>query len=101
VTNVPSQALYLMNHSFVRAQSAAMAKRLLTSFPDDTRRLTQAYLLTLGRPPTAAEHTRAERYLRGDTEGLTRVSNPRPSAESVWSTFCQALFASAEFRYLR
>jgi hypothetical protein len=102
VTNVPSQALYLMNNSFVRAQSDAMAQRILTASLDDGQRLTQAYLLTLGRPPTEAERTRAKQYLDADGERITRVSNPAPAAqEQTWSNFCQALFACAEFRYLR
>jgi hypothetical protein len=99
VTNVPSQALYLMNNSFVRTQAAAMAERVLAAPVMD--RIAYAYQLALCRPPTDAERLRADRYLRGDTDGLQRVSNGNASSAEAWATFCQALFACAEFRYLR
>jgi hypothetical protein len=95
-TNVPSQALYLMNNSFVREQAAAMAKRLLAMPGSEQARLTAAYRLALGRPPTPAEYQRADRYIRE-----THAALPSPTAEVPWASFCQALFACAEFRYLR
>ena len=84
VTNVPSQALYLMNNAFVIAQSQAMAKRILAA-------------------PTEAESKRADQYLRAEARGLIPAkSGGIPEApETSWATFCQALFACAEFRYLR
>jgi hypothetical protein len=102
VTNVPSQALYLMNNSFVREQAAAMSKRILAaplSYPD---RITLAYQLALCRPPTTDERTRADRYLLSEARSLIPVKNGRTNdaADLSWSTFCQALFACAEFRYL-
>ncbi|MEQ1861577.1 MAG: PSD1 and planctomycete cytochrome C domain-containing protein [Chthoniobacteraceae bacterium] len=89
VTNVPSQALYLMNNPFVREQSAALAKRVLAAKKDQPQRIELAYQLALGRGATPAETERARGYIaeHGDDLG--------------WTTFCQALFASAEFRYLR
>ncbi len=101
VTNVPSQALYLMNNSFVRTQATAMAKRVLTAPIAEAKRIDYAHLLALGRPATAAERTRAEKYLNADGEGLIRAANPSAANEQTWATFCQAFFACAEFRYLR
>ena len=103
VTNVPSQALYLMNNAFVIAQSQAMAKRILATPLDYPRRIDLAYRLTLSRLPTEAERARADRYLRAEAKGLIPVKSgsiPEASVAS-WATFCQALFACAEFRYLR
>jgi hypothetical protein len=99
VTNVPSQALYLMNNGFVRTQAAAMAKRVLAAPAID--RIGLAYQIALSRTPTDAERLRADRYLRGDTGGLQRGSNASAASAENWATFCQALFACAEFRYLR
>ena len=101
VTNVPSQALYLMNNSFVRTQAAAMAKRVLAAPVPDAHRIAYAYQLALGRAPTDAERLRADRYLRGEADGLTQVSNASSASDQSWAAFCQALFACAEFRYLR
>lgn len=89
VTNVPSQALYLMNNEFVREQSAALAKRVLAGKPEAAQRIDLAYQLTLGRAATPEESERAQRYVAEHGSDLG------------WTTFCQALFACAEFRYLR
>jgi hypothetical protein len=89
VTNVPSQALYLMNNKFVRDQAAALAKRILAEKSDSAQRIDLAYRLALGRPATAEENVRAQHYVAEHT------------GQQGWNTFCQALFACAEFRYLR
>ncbi len=103
VTNVPSQALFLMNNSFVREQAAACAKRILATPLDYPQRIRLAYTLTLNRPPTDAEVARANQYLVGEARALIPVKNGsrEVASETSWATFCQALFACAEFRYLR
>ncbi|MEI6342114.1 MAG: PSD1 and planctomycete cytochrome C domain-containing protein [Verrucomicrobiota bacterium] len=63
-TTVPTQALYLLNSSFVRNQAVALAERLLADAqPSDAHRIRQAYLLTLGRPPRHHEITRSRRFI--------------------------------------
>ena len=101
-TNVPSQALYMMNNDFVRAQSAAMAKRILATTLDYQSRLNLAYHLTLGRPATDAERKRADQYLLSEARALVPLKDGNKDSAGLlaWATFCQALFASAEFRYL-
>ena len=103
VTNVPSQALFLMNNPFVREQSAAMAQRILAAPLDHAGRIRFAYELALGRPPTEGERARAESYLLNEARGLlpVKAGDKSGAATLSWSTFCQALFASAEFRYLK
>ena len=103
-TNVPSQALFMMNSPFVTAQSRALAKRLLAMTQyDHGQRIIMAYMLTLSRPPTPAEAARSEQYLTAFTPHSDSAASPAPgaSAETAWATFCQALFACAEFRYLK
>jgi hypothetical protein len=102
VTNVPSQALYMMNNDFVRAQANAMAKRILATNLDYPSRLNLAYHLALGRPSTEAERKRADQYLLTEAKAMIPLTGGKSgeAAELAWSTFCQALFASAEFRYL-
>lgn len=102
-TNVPSQALFLMNNEFVIDQSRAMAKRILATPLPYERRIALAYELALARLPTATERARADRYLRAEATGLIPIKNGSvPEASEVaWATLCQALFACAEFRYLQ
>ena len=95
VTTVPSQALFMLNSPFVQENAAALAKRFQGTSADPKERITAAYFTALSRPPTAAEVARAETYLK--TQAAQRGQTP----ESAMTTFCQALFASAEFRYLK
>ena len=103
VTNVPAQALYLLNNSFVRDQATALAKRVLAQPVPHEQRITLAYEYALGRPPSDAERARAEQYLLSEGRGLLPVKGGKVDDASLasWSTFCQALFACAEFRYLK
>lgn len=102
-TNVPSQALYLMNNEFVIEQSKALAHRISTVPGIDHKgRITLAYELALCRPPTDAERARADVFLRDEVKGLIALNKGKvpAAAEAAYATFCQALFASAEFRLL-
>ncbi|MGO9464232.1 MAG: DUF1549 domain-containing protein [Isosphaeraceae bacterium] len=99
-TSGPTQALYLMNSPFVIRQAEAAANRLCAARSDDDARIEAAYLLFLARSPTETERNRARdflaNFLTGDSPGKT--GGDRPGA--AWAAFCQALYASAEFRYL-
>ena len=103
VTNVPAQALFLLNNTFAREQAAAMAQRILSAPLSHPQRITFAYELALGRRPSDAERARAESYLLNEARGLIPIKAGRKdaAAELSWATFCQALFACAEFRYLK
>ncbi|MGE3776083.1 MAG: DUF1553 domain-containing protein, partial [Pirellulaceae bacterium] len=89
VSTVAPQALFLMNHPFVLAQSQAAAERLLRDLPQasDGERLAEAFQRTLGRAPRPAEATAAAEFLT-DSQGS-------------WASLFQALFASVDFRYAR
>jgi cytochrome c553 len=95
-TSGPSQALYLMNNPFILRQAEAAAERLRTSGGGADGRIKAAYLRFLSRNPTAGETERARDFLArfpASKEG----GDPKRSA---WTAFCQALYASAEFRYI-
>ncbi len=95
-TTGPSQALYFMNGAVVSRQADALAERVCSFDRDDARRVDRAYRLVLARPPSASERDRALAFLR-DFAIRAGGADPRRAA---WSALCQALFASAEFRYL-
>jgi mono/diheme cytochrome c family protein len=76
-TTVPTQALYLLNSSFVRQQSLALAERLLAKPnrpPGDGIR--EAYLLALGRAPSPQEAARAEAFLADFAASASRDFAP-------------------------
>jgi Protein of unknown function (DUF1553)/Protein of unknown function (DUF1549)/Planctomycete cytochrome C len=87
---VAPQALFLMNHPFVRTQARHAARRLLAEAGlDDEGRVDRAYRLTLGRPPTEPE-------LRIGVGFVSQAETP----EETWATLFQALFSSIDFRYV-
>jgi Protein of unknown function (DUF1553)/Protein of unknown function (DUF1549)/Planctomycete cytochrome C len=101
-TTVAPQALYLLNDPFVRGQSLALAERLRQPTElDDAGRIQRAYRLTMSRTATPKEIERAKSYLT-EYEAEARAIEPRTDPKTAaWTSFCQALLGSAEFRYLR
>ncbi len=85
---VAPQALFLMNHPFILEQSKAATARLLAGTKADERIL-RAYRLTLGREPTSGEVAVTRKFLA-----------IRPDENAAWTLLFQALFASADFRYV-
>ncbi|MFC1759271.1 DUF1553 domain-containing protein [Planctomycetota bacterium] len=97
VTTVPTQALFMMNSSFVAEQSRAAAQRLLDQSKNDRARIVAAYRRTVSRTPTDDEIKKAIQYVTSVNKGDNR---DRQEAElAAWTEVCHALFASAEFRY--
>jgi hypothetical protein len=84
-STVAPQALYLLNHPFVRLQSRAAARRLAIE-PDPVLTL---WMQALGRPPSAGERTQAELHLRGAT-----------ALEDALAELAQAVFGTLDFRTL-
>ena len=93
-TNVPAQALYLLNNDFVLAQAEKFAARLAEQAPAGGRqRIALAYAMALGRRATPAEIDKASAFL----ERRPPLGGP---TDKAWRDLCLALFASAEFRFL-
>ena len=91
VTTVPTQALFLLNSDFVITQARGLAERL--SSMDEDARIDHAFRLLFARSPSSGERARTRTFLsdclRNEESGI-----------EAWITVCQALLASAEFRYL-
>jgi hypothetical protein len=93
VTTIASQSLFFMNNSLVEECAQNAAERLLAEKCDDEKRVRLAYLRVLAREPAREEIA--------DTLAFLKSLNRDGSTRYRWSTFVQALLASAEFRYLR
>jgi len=96
-TNVPVQALYLMNSPFVQARANGLADRLMRDAGDDAERIRRAFLLCYSRAPDADEAKMAASFLErvkmlaGDDENRRR---------QLLAACCQSLLSTAEFRNL-
>jgi len=102
-TNVPAQALYLMNSPFVKDRAAKISEELLGKSrasgetavePDDNAICVAAFRQILGRQPAENETTRMVGYVR-------ELTTDQPESRSkAWIEAIQALLASTEFRML-
>ena len=96
LSTVAPQALFMMNHPFVRAQAKLTAERLLDdSQPKEAQRIDHAYLRILGRHATAKEIALSQKFLKSVIE---TTENGRGEA---WTQMVQSLFSTIDFRYLR
>jgi hypothetical protein len=100
VTNVPPQALALLNDPFVLDQARVWAKGL-TAQRDDAvdARIGRMFLRGLGRPATETELANW-RALAGEFAARHGAKDVLGS-EAVWTDVAHALFNLKEFVYLR
>ncbi len=91
-STIAPQALYLMNHPFVREQCAAAAA-LWVALPGTVeQKVDQAYRSILGRHPSAGENAVARQFLADRSTGIDGTSS--------WEALFHALFSSADFRFV-
>ena len=101
-TNVSTQTLYLRNSPFVAEQSKHTARRVLNRGPiGDGERIEYLYRLAVSRPPSPEELQSALAFLASAQAKLAsdQAEGPDPQL-ATWAALAQAMFASAEFRYL-
>jgi hypothetical protein len=89
VSNVPAQALTLMNDPFVVQQSVDWAKRALQDSDNSQKRIQEMYVAAFARQPTDGELELAMEFV-GDETDIDR-----------WSAFAHALINTKEFIFLR
>ncbi len=102
-TNVPSQSLYLLNNAQVQSLSDDFARRVYDSAKDNPGRITNAYWIAFGRPPSAQENQATRTFFSEYAQDAAKAKTAKDGKDVsmyAWSAFCQALIASAEFRYL-
>ena len=96
VSTVAPQALYMMNHVFVRTQARLTAERLLSeSHVSVAKRVDHAYLQILGRYATETEVALSQQFLKSVTD---TTENHEIGA---WTQMVQSMFLTIEFRYIR
>jgi hypothetical protein len=110
VTNVPAQALYMLNSPTLATAAQRLAERVLKANDavgtNPAQRVQYAYGLVFGRVPSEAERQAAHDFFSrfpGEVQGSevgSAASNKKNESIAAWTSFCRALFASAEFRYL-
>ncbi len=102
VSNVPAQALILLNDPLVVEQSRKWGERALNAVPGSSpdavqKRTVWMYLSGLGRQPTEKESTAAAAFLMSRTEESS-ISTEDPD---LWAEFAHVLVNTKEFIFLR
>ncbi|MFM7116227.1 MAG: DUF1553 domain-containing protein, partial [Planctomycetota bacterium] len=97
VSNVPAQALILMNDPFVLEQAERWARRLLEVQEDAETRVNRMFVKAIGRPPTAEE---LERCLRFVTQDVSAESTAGQGELEAWRDLAHVLFNMKEFAFV-
>jgi hypothetical protein len=97
-SNVPAQALALMNDPFVVQEASRWAKRLLTQKNlNSQQRIRQLYETAFARLPTSEELKAALNFL---SRQETLYGNG-PDDSRAWADLCHVLFNVKEFIFIR
>lgn len=105
-SNTPDQALFMLNNPFVLEQCDALASKILKVASTNQEQVTQAFRFVYGRDATDEERKAAMEFFRSGKQVQAKgkrsgsQTNLDQQAMQTLSQFCQALFCSAEFRFL-
>jgi len=91
-TTVPQQQLFVLNSPFMVEQARSFAKRLQGEGADDAERITRAFRLAYGRPPSQREQDLGLAYLSLEETETNKLSR--------WERYAQVLLGANEFMYL-
>ena len=96
-SNVPAQALFLMNSTFIREQAEALAARL-AAIDDDEARIAGLFLSAFGRAPQAEEVTSLKEFLSEYRATQPGTAGPGPPTELI--ALSRAILTSNEFFFV-
>jgi hypothetical protein len=101
VTNVPAQALTLMNDPFVAEQATLWAKATLAdSAVSSAQRIDLMYRMAFARQPTAEEQSVALAFLAEQAKRHGGDFATDPQYEPAWSDLAHALINTKEFIFV-
>ena len=101
VTNVPAQALALMNDPFVLQQATDWAQRLLMNSSDSmATRVDAMFRSALGRSPTAEEQFRLAQTIRELADYYHVPAEKVMSSAEIWKDIAHALFNFNEMIFI-
>jgi hypothetical protein len=96
VSNVPAQALILMNDPLVKQQAELWATRTLASPGTTSGRIERLFEEAFSRKPTVAEQHQIDAFLGTQAKQYGAGENDK----RVWTDVCHVLFNMKEFIFL-
>ncbi|MDX1945190.1 MAG: PSD1 and planctomycete cytochrome C domain-containing protein [Pirellulaceae bacterium] len=102
VSNVPAQALILMNDPFVSEQARVWARRVLSDGKLTTpeSRIRRMYLQAYGREPAGTEISAARAFLDQQSREYELPAGTNPLDERVWADLAHVLLNVKEFVFV-
>lgn len=101
-TNVPAQALALLNDPFLIDQAQFWADRLIERGDSSSeKRIQWMYLKALGRPPNSLESTRFGAFVMQLAELHGVSENGMLDNRTIWKDACHVMFNTKELIYVR
>jgi hypothetical protein len=100
-SNVPAQALTMMNDPFVKLQAESWAKELLgrTELSTDER-IEGIFLQALARRPSSVEKARLKEFIATQAGSQDSNSGEALTSLQLWSDVCHLVFMMKEFIYV-
>ena len=91
-----------MNSQFLVQQSRHFSERLLAVGDlGDSARVALAFRIALNRDPSAKESSESTEFVKHSESVIESAEKDKDQIRvRAWAAFCQALLASAEFRYV-
>jgi hypothetical protein len=99
VSNVPAQALIMLNDPFVLQQAQAWADRMMTRSSVDDR-IETMYELAFARPPRSEELEDAKNFLAEQSASYGLKPEQLLANREVWTDLCHVLFNVKEFIFV-
>lgn len=96
-SNVPAQALILMNDPFVIDQANKWAVNLVSNHASANERIDAIYVTAFGRQPTDAEKAAATKFIETQSVELGKAQDD----PLIWQDLCHVIFNVKEFIYIK
>lgn len=100
-SNVPAQALILLNDPFVIGQAKIWAEKLIKQSKDRKTRISDVYLTAVGRRPTVTESQNAIEFIDLQAKSLGVGEGDIDNNLEVWRDLCHVIINLKEFIYIR
>ena len=99
LSNVPAQALILMNDPFVHEQCGLWAGRMQEQYEDPDHRLDAMYHAAFARSPSAHERSLSMDFIRDQRLAHLELDHDEPEL-AAWSDLGHALINTKEYIYI-
>jgi len=99
-SNVPAQALILMNDPFVFDQAEKWARRLINDNQNTADRIETMYWQAFGRGPTPTELAESKSFLDEYATEIGVESDSINSNVEMWRDLCHVMFNVKQFIFI-